>query len=133
MKTNWNDSQGLFESHVARKEKPVVPNYPIVKLDKNYNNKLAATYCFFHLVVDSEFYQVGKTYEIQVLNKRILDATIEQKIIYPYHKLTDTVARIDRGVTLQEYLKQMNEEQRGRDLTLLKFALIVFLILPNKQ
>ncbi|WP_273210141.1 hypothetical protein [Runella zeae] len=129
MNNQWSHHIDLFEQQGY---KPPL-TFPKINLGENYNNKLASTHSFQVLLPESNLYQVGETYEIQVKGKTFLYAICEAISVYPFSRISSFVSRIDRGMKLEEYQRQLQFEFRHLgSAENLKFYFMNMVIVKNK-
>ena len=129
MNNQWSHNIDLFEQQGY---KPPM-TFPKINLGENYNNKLASTHSFQVLLPESNLYQVGETYEIQVKGKTFLYAICEAITVYPFSRISSFVSRIDRGMKLEEYQRQLQFECRHLgNVENLKFYFMNMVIVKNK-
>ena len=85
------------------------------------------------LLPELNLYQVGETYEIQVKGKTFLYAICEAITVYPFSRISSFVSRIDRGMKLEEYQRQLQFEYRHLgSVENLQFVFMSMVIVKNK-
>lgn len=133
---SWDSTMELFDNGASQLPQKKETVLPFIELAANYNNKLSAFNSYVILLLDSPLYESGATYEIRLKGKEkpIHRVICESKILYRFDKLSAFVARCDRGLPLDEYLKALlSEHRRLGPVENMTFALLLMVIVKEKQ